>query len=59
MIDAYFSGTKVKWLLDNVQGARTQAESGKLLFGTIDTWILWKLTGAYRTPPTTPMRPAP
>ena len=45
VIDAYFSGTKVKWLLDNVQGARIQAESGKLLFGTIDTWILWKLTG--------------
>jgi len=45
VIDAYFSGTKVKWLLDNVQGARTQAESGKLLFGTIDTWILWNLTG--------------
>jgi glycerol kinase len=45
VIDAYFSGTKVKWLLDNVQGARTFAESGKLLFGTIDTWILWKLTG--------------
>ncbi len=45
VIDAYFSGTKVKWLLDNVQGARTQAESGKLLFGTIDTWLLWNLTG--------------
>ena len=45
VIDAYFSGTKVKWLLDNVQGARTLAENGKLLFGTIDTWILWKLTG--------------
>jgi glycerol kinase len=45
VIDAYFSGTKVKWLLDNVQGARTLAESGKLLFGTIDTWILWNLSG--------------
>ena len=44
VVDAYFSGTKVKWLLDNVQGARPLAESGKLLFGTIDTWILWKLT---------------
>ncbi len=44
VIDAYFSGTKVKWLLDNVQGARALAGSGKLLFGTIDTWILWKLT---------------
>jgi glycerol kinase len=45
VIDAYFSGTKVKWLLDNAQGARTLAERGKLLFGTIDTWILWNLTG--------------
>ncbi len=45
VIDAYFSGTKVKWLLDNVSGARDLARSGKLLFGTIDTWILWKLTG--------------
>ncbi len=44
VIDAYFSGTKVRWLLDNVPGARAMAESGKLLFGTIDTWILWKLT---------------
>jgi glycerol kinase len=44
VIDAYFSGTKVKWLLDNVAGARALAEKGKLLFGTIDTWILWKLT---------------
>ncbi len=44
VIDAYFSGTKVKWLLDNVEGARRMAEKGKLLFGTIDTWILWKLT---------------
>lgn len=45
VIDAYFSGTKVKWFLDNVPGARELASSGKLLFGTIDTWILWKLTG--------------
>jgi len=45
VIDAYFSGTKVKWLLDNVAGARESAEAGKLLFGTIDTWMLWKLTG--------------
>jgi len=44
VIDAYFSGTKVKWLLDNVRGARAMAERGSLLFGTIDTWILWKLT---------------
>ena len=45
VVDAYFSGTKIKWLLDNVSGARELAKSGKLLFGTIDTWILWKLTG--------------
>ena len=44
LIDAYFSGTKVKWTLDNVEGAREKAESGDLLFGTIDTWIIWKLT---------------
>ena len=44
LIDAYFSGTKVKWILDNVEGARAKAENGDLLFGTIDTWILWNLT---------------
>ena len=43
--DAYFSGSKIKWMLDNVPGARQQAEEGKLLFGTIDTWLIWKLTG--------------
>ncbi|NCC78559.1 MAG: glycerol kinase [Clostridia bacterium] len=43
-IDAYFSGTKIKWILDNVEGAREKAEAGDLLFGTIDTWLLWKLT---------------
>ena len=43
--DAYFSGTKIKWLLDHVPGARERAESGELLFGTIDTWLIWKLTG--------------
>jgi glycerol kinase len=43
-LDAYFSGTKVKWLLDNVEGAREKAERGQLLFGTIDTWLIWKLT---------------
>ncbi|MGB7338238.1 MAG: glycerol kinase GlpK [Phototrophicaceae bacterium] len=43
--DAYFSGTKVKWLLDNVEGARERAESGKLAFGTIDSFLVWKLTG--------------
>lgn len=44
-IDAYFSGTKVKWILDNVEGAREKAEAGNLLFGTIDTWIVWNLSG--------------
>ena len=44
VLDAYFSGTKLKWILDNVPNARERAEAGKLLFGTIDTWIIWKLT---------------
>ena len=45
VIDAYFSGTKVKWILDNEPDARQKAEAGQLLFGTIDTWLVWKLTG--------------
>lgn len=45
LVDAYFSGTKVKWILDNVDGAREKANQGKLLFGTIDTWLIWKLSG--------------
>ncbi|MBM6717260.1 glycerol kinase GlpK [Gemmiger formicilis] len=45
LIDAYFSATKIKWILDNVPGARQQAEAGRLLFGTVDTWLIWKLTG--------------
>lgn len=44
LIDAYFSGTKVKWILDHVEGARELAAQGKLLFGTIDTWLVWKLS---------------
>ena len=44
VLDAYFSGTKLKWILDNVDNARERAEAGELLFGTIDTWIIWKLT---------------
>jgi len=44
ILDAYFSGTKVKWILDNVAGARAEADKGNLLFGTIDTWLIWKLT---------------
>lgn len=43
-IDPYFSGTKIKWILDNVEGAREKAESGDLLVGTVDTWLIWKLT---------------
>ncbi len=45
VIDAYFSATKLKWILDNVEGARERAERGDLLFGTVDTWLIWKLTG--------------
>lgn len=45
LIDAYFSATKIRWLLDQVPGAQERAENGELLFGTIDTWLLWKLTG--------------
>ncbi len=45
LIDPYFSGTKVKWVLDHVEGARAKAEQGDLLFGTIDTWLIWKLSG--------------
>ena len=44
IIDAYFSGTKLKWILDNVPGARARAEAGDLLFGTVETWLIWKLT---------------
>ena len=44
MIDAYFSGTKVKWILDNIPGAREKAEAGDLLFGKVETWLIWKLT---------------
>ena len=44
LLDAYFSATKIKWILDNVDGAREKAERGELLFGTVDTWLVWKLT---------------
>lgn len=44
-IDAYFSATKIKWILDNVEGAHQKAENGQLLFGTVDTWLIWKLSG--------------
>ena len=45
LVDAYFSGTKLKWLLDNVPGARQQANNGELAFGTVDSWLIWRLTG--------------
>lgn len=44
VIDAYFSGSKIKWILDNVEGARAEAEAGKLAFGTVDSWLVWKFT---------------
>ena len=43
VVDAYFSGTKLKWILDNVEGVRERAEKGELLFGTVETWLIWKL----------------
>lgn len=45
VVDAYFSGSKVKWILDNVSGVRKRADKGEILFGTVDTWLVWKLTG--------------
>ena len=48
LLDPYFSGSKIGWLLDNVDGARARAEAGELAFGTIDTWLIWKLTGGAR-----------
>ncbi len=48
VIDAYFSGTKVQWILDNVEGARSRAEKGELAFGTIDSWLVWKLTNGQK-----------
>src|SRR5699024_1474549 len=47
LLDPYFSGTKVKWILDNVAGAREKAENGELFFGTIDTWLVYKLSGGH------------
>ena len=48
LLDPYFSGTKLAWILDNVDGARTRAEAGELVFGTVDTWLVWNLTGGKR-----------
>ena len=45
LVDAYFSATKLKWILDTIPGARQRARQGELLFGTVDTWLIWKLTG--------------
>ena len=60
VIDAYFSGSKVRWILDNVPGARKLADEGKLAFGTIDSWLVWKMTGGKQsTSPTPPTPPAP
>src|SRR5262245_24521961 len=58
VLDPYFSGTKVRWMLDNVRGARERAVAGDLRFGTIDTWLLWKLTGGrvHATDPTNASR---
>jgi glycerol kinase len=47
--DAYFSGTKIKWILDHVKGARERAKKGEILFGTVDTWLIWKLSGVHVT----------
>ena len=49
LIDAYFSATKIRWVLDNVPGAREKADRGDLLFGTVETWLIWQLTGAHVT----------
>ena len=56
VLDPYFSGTKAKWLLDNVSDARARAERGELLFGTIDTWLAWRLCGAHATDPSNASR---
>ena len=57
-LDPYFSGTKIAWILDNVDGVREKAEAGKLAFGTIDCFLLWRLTGGRVTPPMRPTRRA-
>src|SRR5206468_2745982 len=58
VIDAYFSGSKIRWLLDNVPGARDKAKGGELAFGTIDTWLIWNLTkgGLHITDPSNASR---
>jgi glycerol kinase len=54
LLDAYFSGTKIAWILDHVPGVRARAEAGELLFGTIDTWLIWKLTSGHQAHVTDP-----
>ena len=54
LLDSYFSGTKVAWILDNIPGIRTRAEAGELLFGTIDTWLIWKMTSGHNVHVTDP-----
>lgn len=54
VVDPYFSGTKVKWILDHVEGSRERAKRGELLFGTVDTWLIWKMTQAASTLRITP-----
>lgn len=56
VLDPYFSGTKIKWLLDNIEGAREKAKNSELLFGNIDTWLIWKLTGMHVTDPSNASR---
>src|SRR5207237_8652901 len=58
VLDPYFSGTKVAWILDNVRNARARAEHGDLAFGTVDAWLIWKLTGGrvHATDPTNASR---
>jgi len=56
VLDPYFSGTKAAWMLENVPGARARAEAGELMFGTIDTWLAWKLCGAHATDPSNASR---
>ena len=54
LLDSYFSGTKIAWILDNVPGVRARAEAGELLFGTVDTWLIWKLTSGHHVHVTDP-----
>ena len=56
VVDAYFSATKIKWVLENVPGARILADAGQLLFGTVETWLIWNLTGGQVHVTTIPMR---